>query len=493
MKTPREYQLTAIKRAQRKHLLLADQCGLGKTISAIEAAKAIQSAIGKPVLIVVPSRIKDQWYAELIEQGIAPERICWLDSKTKDVIDLIGYEGLPPFVLTHYEAAVKHLDDLKLYYYSLIICDEAHRIKNRKAKRSDALKQLKSYRRMALTGTPYDKDPAKEAWSILNWLDPSFFKSFWTFYTAHANTEEIVIKLGFDVPATVWKDIRSAYASGTSVDALARQYSFSTYQVNRILKYGEIVTRTNKDQPIKDPELFAKVLRPYMLQRSKLDVRSDLPENIIQYVPLEMYPDQARCYKELVASEDPIVTIDGSDITVQIVLTQILREIQLTTDPDLLGLAAASIKLDWVKDWLEDNPNESVIIFTRFAGTAKKLHSALEGFELIIGGTKSRKMTSNDRRIIGTIAAMGEGLDLPHIDHAIFIDVEWSSILMQQALDRIHRINIENVKHTYYLLCNGTTDKLLHDALQGKWNTKELIERFLVGKNSTTKPAIDSL
>jgi SNF2 family DNA or RNA helicase len=77
-------------------------------------------------------------------------------------------------------------------------------------------------------------------------------------------------------------------------------------------------------------------------------------------------------------------------------------------------------------------------------------------------------------------------MDLPHVDTAIFIDIEWSSILMQQALDRIHRINIENVKHTYYLRCKGTNDTLLHEALNSKWSTKELAERFLAGKQYAT-------
>jgi len=438
----KQHQLIAFERAKRKHLLLADACGVGKTLPAIETVKALVAQLGKPALIVVPARIKDQWLDKLLEQGVKPECIFWLDSTTKDISHLAD----DMIILTHYEAMVKHLAWLKLSSYSVIVADEAHRIKNRKAKRSEAIKQVKSYRRIALTGTPYDRDPS-DIWSILNWLDPQFFSSYWKFFEAHINYEERII----------------SYRTGQRIKQI-------------------------KPQPLKDAESFARVLRPYMLQRSKQDVRPDLPDNIIEYIDLEMYPDQSKAYKHLVDSEDPIVSIDGVDITVQIVLTQILREIQLTTDPMLLGLNTKSIKLDWVIDWVEDNPNESVIIFTRFASTAKKLKELLPQFELVIGGTKARKMVSADRRIIATIAAGAEGMDLPWVDTAIFLDVEWSSILMQQALDRIHRINIENVKHTYYLRCKGTVDYLLHTALQGKWNTKELAERFLKGKQT-----VDSL
>lgn len=219
-----------------------------------------------------------------------------------------------------------------------------------------------------------------------------------------------------------------------------------------------------------------------MIQRTKLEVRADLPPKIETFVELDMHPAQAAAYRKIASAVDPMVLLaEGVETSVSIVLTQILRLIQITTDPALLGLpVASSVKLDWIDGWLEDNPNESVIIGTRFRETAIKIAERYEGFKLIIGGNRAT-VDSTVKRVVGTIAAMGEGLDLPHIDHMICVDVEWSSILMQQFLDRIHRINIDTAKNIYYLICVDTVDSLIHTAIRNKWNTKELAERYLKG------------
>lgn len=442
MKTPRPYQQYAIDRAARQNVLIADACGLGKTLQAIETIKRVQPRIEKPALVVAPSAtVKLQWYNALIEQGICAERILWLDSSTKKVPEKIAaIEPAQLVILTHYEAVRKHAPTLQPLFFSVVVADEAHRIKNRKALRTTALKAIQAYRKIALTGTPYDRDPS-DIWSILQWLDPDFFRSYWRFFDAHINYQQVTVKRGVTV-----KQILAS--------------------------------------PLRDAESFARTLWPYMIQRRKDDVRDDLPPRIDQFIDLEMSSAQARAYQTIAEAEDPIVELaEGLETSVSIVLTQILRLIQITTDPGLLGLTdVSSVKLDWLADWLEDNPNESVIIFTRFRATAEKLHAQLgDRFKLIVGG-KRAQITSADRYIVGTISAMGEGLDLPHIDNAIFIDVEWSSIMMQQAIDRIHRINITNAKNVYYLRCAGTVDHLLHTALRQKWSTKEIAEAYLNGR-----------
>lgn len=438
MKTPRAYQLECIERGTRQNLLIADQCGLGKTLEAIMIAKRVVAEFNKPMLVVAPNEtVKLQWRAELNDQCF--NDVYWLESKDRD-LDVFLTIHPCGVVLTHYEAMVKHLTKLSDTLWSVIIADEAHRIKNRKAKRTLAIKSLRAYRKLALTGTPHDKNPA-DVHSILQWLAPEFFTSYWAFFNAHVN----------------YKD--------------------------RVLRSGQTIKEV-AEQPLRDASTFARTLRPFMIQRRKEDVRNDLPERIDQYIDLEMSKVQQALYRTIHDAPDPMVDIgQGLETSVSIVLTRILREIQVTTDPRLLGLTdVSSVKLDWLNTWLEDNPNESVIIFTRFRDTAISLHQQLGAkFKLIVGG-KRDVVTPQDRYIVGTIAAMGEGLDLPHIDHAIFLDVEWSSILMQQAIDRIHRINISNAKNVYFLRCINTVDILVHNALLGKWSTKELTEQYLNGR-----------
>lgn len=446
---PRPYQTEAIELASRKNLLISDECGLGKTIEAIEAAKLVQSRIGKPVLIVCPKTIKDQWRNALITQGIAEDRIITHIGDSTPANDA--------WLLTHYEQVTRLQTVYAQHYYAVIISDEAHRIKNRKAQRSEAIKQLKCYRKIALTGTPYDRNPA-DIWSILNWLDPAFFSSYWKFYTAHINYTEIKVR-GNPQPIKV----------------------------------------INPVSPLRDPASFTRVIRPYTIKRTKAEVRADLPPRIDQYIDLTMGQSQQSYYHKLDQADDVLVQLDDlTDTEIKIQLTKILRSIQCTTDTELLGVTKpSSIKLDWIEDWLADNPQESVIIFTRFRDTAIKLHKLLNAdpdrtntdreFKLIVGGANRPPITNADRYIVGTIAAMGEGLDLPHIDNAIFVDVEWSSILMQQAIDRIHRINIDKPKNIYYLRCVDTVDFLVHEAINLKWSTKQLVAAWLTGRQKEVR------
>ena len=173
---------------------------------------------------------------------------------------------------------------------------------------------------------------------------------------------------------------------------------------------GRVIKEVNKEQPIKDTAAFSRTLRPFMIQRLKSDVRADLPERIDMFIDLEMAKDQAALYRTIKDANDPVVTLaDGVQTSVSIVLTRILREIQVTTDPALLGLTGvSSVKLEWLSNWLEDNSQESVIIFTRFRDTALKLHQQLgDKFKLIVGGQRAT-ITPQDKYIVGTIAAMGE-------------------------------------------------------------------------------------
>jgi SNF2 family DNA or RNA helicase len=438
MLIPRPYQLDAIHTIVRKNILLGDECGLGKTLQAIEAIKILQTKINRPALIVIPKSLRSQWVNALIAQGVEPVRIVPVENALNIQENAI--------IVTHYEAVVKYREILQGVYWSIIVADEAHRIKNRKAKRTEALKALHAYRKLAMTGTPLDLNPA-DSWSIYNWLAPEFFKSYWKFFEAHVNYE------------------------------------------SRLIGKGQMIKQIIKAQPLRDPKRFAIVLRPYTIRRLKSDVREDIPARIDQVVSIQLNPDQMELYKKLVNSSDVLVEVaQGVEVSMPIVLTEILRLVQCTSDPALLGAKESSAKIAWVKDWVLDNPNEPVIIFTRFRQLAIKIAQeleALEGFDqpvkLIIGGSDRSDVTQATRCIVGTIAAMGEGLDLPHINTAIFIDCEWSNILMQQAIDRVHRINIENVKHIFYLQAEGTIDSYVFDTVRNKQNVQDVIHLALKG------------
>jgi hypothetical protein len=133
----------------------------------------------------------------------------------------------------------------------------------------------------------------------------------------------------------------------------------------------------------------------------------------------------------------------------------------------------------WVIEYVEDNPDEKIMIYSVFRATAKALAITLNA-PLVIGNQATPDLQrTRPPLIVGTIAALGESHDLPWIDTAIFVDCEWSTTMMEQARDRMHRINITSPKHAIYLYHEDTVDELVFEALDNKWETIETVQRYI--------------
>ncbi len=440
MKIPRPYQVPAIERGIKANTLVADDRGLGKTIVAIEVAIKIMQQLQSPTLIVAPLFVCQQWIEEIKDLDSAKHTIIQIDNSTIIPKPLISRR--PYWIVTHYEALVKHAKRLSQTFYATIVADEAHRIKNRKALRSVALKKLQAHRKLALTGTPYDRNPA-DLWSILNWLKPETFRSYWDFSTAHVL---FIDQGGFPKPIGV-----------------------------------------------NQPERFARVLKPYWIRRSKQDVAPMLPQKEMQTIPLVLSKEQAKLYQRIQDVEIVLTQDDDRQLLIKNTLGKILRLQQACVDPHLLGSSFNGTKIDWLLDWIDDNPNETVFVFTRFRDTALRLASMLE-CPAIVGGQMLPDYHQYSR-LVATIDAAKEGLNLEHIWTTIFMDQHWSSIAMAQAIDRTER-DLQATKPRSIITLqaqqpNGyaTVDRLVARALAEKWATSDLINSFLAETNT----ALDKL
>lgn len=439
MKTLRPYQEEASTLATGKNLLIADDRGLGKTVTSIETALAVMHRLQGPALVIVPKTLKPQWAEEIADQD-NNATIMFLDATT--TLDKPFTSRKPFWVLTHYEALLKHHKMLANTFWAVVVADEAHRIKNRKAQRSVAIKKLQAYRKLALTGTPYDRNPA-DIWSILNWLYPTVFKSYWKFFETHVDWEG---------------DIAGAKTI-----------------------HG-----------VKDGAKFSRVIAPYIVQRSKRDVAPMLPPKIEMHVPIELTPKQGQLYtriKHLAETDLKLDTpLNGADVLlVKNHLGRILRLQQAAVDPMLLGTDDAGGKIAWLLEYVDDNPDDTLLVFTRFRDTAIRVANIL-GVPYFVGGKTNipdGSTFADHPKIVATIDAAKEGLNLGHIWHTVFLDCHWSSIAMAQAVDRTERdLAATEPRRITYLEAvdyagNATVDALVRQALEGKWETIALVNAWL--------------
>lgn len=435
MLIPRKYQDTVIKQGVQSNLLISLQMGLGKSLIGIEVAKVLFQTHNAAALICAPLGIKPQWSMMILEQD--PTARIFIP--TKEPFDLLQLIDASDYTIIHYELLTKHIETLVKYPFSTFILDECHRIKSRKALRTIAVKKIKAVRKLGLSGTPFDKDPS-ELQSILNWLDKKTFSSYWKFFEQHVN---------FDVDFLGYK----------------------------------------KNLRVKDPQALAAVLQPHAIFMKKADVMPELPPLQVMHIPIELGVTQRRAYEAIKNVKDLEVQFDdlSEPMFIQHALTKLVRLLQCASDPAGLDLVIIpSAKLDWLADWVSDNPNEPVLIFSRYRKTAERAAKLIGADRLIMGGksletphVKPRPLVEC-RRIVATIAAAGEGYDLGHMSTAIFLDQDWSSILMAQAQERIDRGGNTEPKQIIMLHALNTVDELVKNALECKWNTKQIIDAFLM-------------
>lgn len=452
--TARVYQQEAIWLAERSNVLIADECGLGKTLDAIEIGRLLAAG---PKLVVCNKSAKEQWREAIIAQypdsvvfvlgdaGIEPVDFRWSMIKPPSTLNC--------WVVTHYASVSRIYTELTDREWVLLVLDESHRIKNRKAQQTVFIKRIQAKRKVALTGTPYDKR-IDELWSQINWLypkgysegeypdDDKLFRSYWAF------KDEFV------------DEVRHPY-----------------------LGYPEYKGSKNLDR-------LSALIGPFFLRRTKDEVAPELPPKIKTRVPLRLEGQQKRLYDTIAAAKDievPMSEVTGipQDILViKNVISKILRLQQITSDPRNMHYEVDSAKVDWVRDYVVDNPNEPLLVLTKFRETAQRIAALLDA-DLLIGGMTNPStrivnwLTGKRQALVGTIATMGESLNLQRARTLIFVDQEWSTIKMKQAEDRIHRMDITEPKNIIYLYAAETVDDLVLEALDKKWSDAELAYHYL--------------
>ena len=177
-------------------LLLADEVGLGKTLSL--ATCALLSALQNegPILILVPKTLAEQWQTELWERLEIPTAVWtnqkgrkgWLDNQGYFSQSQQGFRGVtacPCQIAIVSTGLITHLTDerqeLLRKSFGMIILDEAHKARRKwtKGENQEAHNNLLDFMRQAAaktrhvllgTATPIQTDP-QDLWDLIGILD----------------------------------------------------------------------------------------------------------------------------------------------------------------------------------------------------------------------------------------------------------------------------------------------------------------------------------
>uniref|UniRef100_A0A914CQ86 Uncharacterized protein n=1 Tax=Acrobeloides nanus TaxID=290746 RepID=A0A914CQ86_9BILA len=181
----REYQLVGLDwlaTLYEKNLngILADEMGLGKTIQTIAllAHLACEKAIWGPHLIVVPTSVILNWEMEFKKWCPSFKILTYFGSAKERAEKRKGWSRENSFhvCITSYKVITQDIRSFKMKAWQYFILDEAQNIKNFKSQRWQALLNIRSRRRILLTGTPL-QNSLMELWSLMHFLMPIIFAS----------------------------------------------------------------------------------------------------------------------------------------------------------------------------------------------------------------------------------------------------------------------------------------------------------------------------
>lgn len=403
--------------------VLGHQMGTGKTPISCVAMDYINAS---KVLIICPNSVKWSWVDHLDEwsdcshiymlesEASKPtdRRATLLQGKTEDREDRLAYtiNNQEEFVIIlNYDMLRIHQQVFMRHDYDLIIADEAHRLVNRRAQRTEVMEKLSKQSPYVwlLTGTPV-RNNYDDLYMLLSMCDPVRFTSYWNFVSLH---------------------LESAPRPFGGVDIIG----------------------------LREREGFNAMLSTYMYRVTKKEVMPDLPDKIYSTLRLEMTPKQSKVYeqmeKEFVLMVESM--LEGEKklekvLTAPNVVSQMMRLRQICLAPAVLGSQAPSSKLLALQDIVEDLSGQAIVYscFKQFLGFVEKILQEREiPYALITGDQSSmernnavEKLNSGDiQLILGTVQAMGEGLNLQAASTAIFADIDWVPAVNEQAEDRIHR------------------------------------------------------
>ena len=420
--------------AKRKSFLLADDMGLGKSLQALTVfAIDVKRGWAKTCIVVCPVTLKGNW-ADEIEKftGFSYEVLAGTPAERRDILRDFATWDEAKILVVNYEQVISHLDELDKMRFDVAVFDEAHYLKNPKAKRTQASLSLYSRRSFLLTGTPM-LNHVNELWALLNRIDPAAWPKYWGFLNRYA--------------------------------------VFGGYKDKQIVG-------------VKNEKELTERLQNVMLRRLKKDVL-DLPEVQIIERRVDLTKKQRELYDE-VLNEMRLYRVDADDPDdIENALTKFLRLKQIcgTTLP-FTGTDESS-KLDLaIEDDQEllENGNR-LVVFTQFRDVQECYIKRMTPFGAPIyelnGDTKKPDrspmvkewgMTKEPGIIVCMLQIAGLGLNMTAARHASFLDKLFVPGLNQQAIDRLHRIGQSETQPVQIreYICRNTIENRVNQILRTK-------------------------
>ncbi|UFJ42946.1 DEAD/DEAH box helicase [Brevibacillus humidisoli] len=444
--TPYPHQITTAEKVLNEmhgRAILADEVGLGKTIEAgLILKEYMVRGLAKKVLILVPASLVIQWTKELNQKFGIPAA-----AQKKE------------YMWRQYDVVVASIDTAKRdphrrhvlsIDYDMLVIDEAHKLKNKRTRNYQFVREIKKKYCLLLTATPIQNE-MDELYNLINLLKPG--------HLGQTNT------------------FTSTYVEGK--------------------------------RQAKNNEKLRKEIEKVMIRNRRSDGGIQFTPRRVQSVPVELSPEEWSLYDGVTrfVREHYRSSLGGINALALITLQREVcssREAAFMTLYNMHQRAAenspqrqAILELVEMIKRIETHSkaaktvelikqiNDKVIIFTEYRATQNYLQKYLSEHGITSvpfrGGFKRSKkdwmtdLFQNRAQVLIATEAGGEGINLQFCNQVINYDMPWNPMRVEQRIGRVHRLGQERDVFIYNLSTKGTIEEHILNLLYEKIDLFEMV------------------
>lgn len=420
--------------------ILCDDMGLGKTHQAMALMALTKNQVitrpspgykapKKKFLIVCPTSVIYHWQDKLNEFYPKLKVLTYYGLNRS----LKRFQQQFDVILTSYGVLRIDQEKISKFKYDLAIYDELQVAKNHRSLTYSALSKIEAKMKLGLTGTPIENN-LRELKALFDLTLPSYLPPDQQFKNLYSNPIE-------------------------------------------------------RDQNDEQRQILKHIIAPFILRRKKEDVLKELPEKVEQIAHCEMHKLQANLYNDyLNRSKDQLIENlqDSSKPISYIHVFALLSQLkQVCNHPKSLGEEKydnyTSGKWDLFIELLKEakESGQKVVVFSQYLKMMDLIIEHLKSHNIdyatIRGSTKDRKTPlkrfqtdPNCMVFVGSLKAVGLGIDLTAASIVIHYDRWWNAARENQATDRVHRFGQQKGVVVFKMVTLNTLEEKINKIISSK-------------------------
>ncbi|EGD76329.1 hypothetical protein PTSG_01031 [Salpingoeca rosetta] len=450
--------------------IMADEMGLGKTFQCVTLVWTLltQSPDCRPTtnkaIIVCPSSLVKNWYNEFgkwLGNRISPLAVdSGRDDMKRQMERFVSATGRVqhPVLILSYEALRLNADILCVKPIGIVICDEGHRLKNSQSQTYKSLMQLKTARRIILSGTPIQNE-LLEYYALVEFCNPGLLGSAGEF------------RKRFENPILRSRD---SLATDKELEIGAQRLAEMTEIVNRC-----VIRRTNDILSKYLPPKIEQVVccRPTNLQmemyKAMLGAKMKRKDGTVTGSSLAFITELKKLCNHPQLLHDKIAgkgkTKDKAFGALDPFLPQLKPSMQ-RLQPQLSGKLAV---LDCLLATIKMQTTDKIVLVSNYTQTLELFTTlcALRGYQYVrLDGSMTIKRrqkivdrfndpTSSDFIFMLSSKAGGCGLNLIGANRLVMFDPDWNPANDEQAMARVWRDGQTKLCFVYRFVTTGTIEE----------------------------------